>query len=83
MLYYLRSCIIQTNVTGLRLCTFADAALYPSRGQQRTSAFVETHEFLWMQPYTPHGDSNRISITCAAFMTLMQPYTPHGDSNLR
>ena len=34
MLYYSRSCIIQTNVTGLHLCTFADATLYPARGQQ-------------------------------------------------
>ena len=35
---------------------------------------------LWMQPYTPHGDSNMIPKP-GAFVNMMQPYTPHGDSN--
>ena len=57
MLYYSRSCIIQTNVTGLHLCTFADATLYPARGQQPREHVPDSNGKP-MQPYTPHGDSN-------------------------
>ena len=34
-----------------------------------------------MQPYTPHGDSNVVVMSCAQIGKTMQPYTPHGDSN--
>ena len=34
-----------------------------------------------MQPYTPHGDSNRPQGSCPGGRDEMQPYTPHGDSN--
>ena len=33
-----------------------------------------------MQPYTPHGDSNR-DTPHSGGVNKMQPYTPHGDSN--
>ena len=33
-----------------------------------------------MQPYTPHGDSNRRTLP-GCWTAWMQPYTPHGDSN--
>ena len=34
-----------------------DATLYPARGQQHPLS-VKMLSFTWMQPYTPHGDSN-------------------------
>ena len=34
-----------------------------------------------MQPYTPHGDSNKVWQSQFADTVSMQPYTPHGDSN--